>query len=734
MRKYYIPTSTLNFNNILSSESISPKTFYEKRGFGYSRWQTIPENDNENAIMLYYKAFSFNRPASDVEDHPMLIEIQTDDTLKSVADGVYYCDHTIYLSPWRTRFIFFNEHDRDVALSLSESSLETKMLRLYRQRLSVEQYPEIEWASGNYEIPLNEQGIEHDKRINKMKGLLYGYYIGALLSTTPSIVHKHNVLQELQNIFSAALSSDDHTPTIKQEMQIRYLLIDLQKELPAIAYLTKQLAEPQKINEVLAELVRLGVSFPNVDSAESIIYALTHSTEKDNQALVWLDRERDNLQYDSRTTQRLLHPDKEEIIISDGNLAKIAEDVLSHKREEELAKAWINDILSSDKYSGKISSFKSALADDVTFRAKDVYGDQWNGSEAKVALNNMRRYVSGNESEFQWNNLQFSSIAAVIAKGNDWERLLAFLQSKDICDYRLAFAFYGELNGFANLTRDFTDLLLNEDSKYVASVYKEFAGQLLGVDVTADISSDNPMPTNEQIMDEMHQADRDTDIQTWRQDAEAYIREKASSKKNLETAIEILCDTSISTAEDFISCLKQQKGWKKGTIFNGLRDLLLPHEKGGETKKGKWESDNQPSLGLTFDEEITSDTKSNISSPISPKLEEKDATQRQNSMYENRDWWKVTANMVVDTRAHKQYLADVEWFIGNHENFYNDKKKGRIKGYYSGHPTENVRLLERFHTYLQNKIKPNPRATWIAKEYAKVPIEEIIQYLTSWLC
>jgi len=30
---FYIPTSTLNFTNILSSESISPKVFYEQRDF-----------------------------------------------------------------------------------------------------------------------------------------------------------------------------------------------------------------------------------------------------------------------------------------------------------------------------------------------------------------------------------------------------------------------------------------------------------------------------------------------------------------------------------------------------------------------------------------------------------------------------------------------------------------------------------------------------------------------------
>ena len=97
MKRLYIPTSTFNFNNILSSESVSPKAFYGQRGFGYSRWMTIPENGIENVTLLYEKPFVFSRPKSDVEDHPMLIELQTDiDFHPTNVDGVYYCDYTIY--------------------------------------------------------------------------------------------------------------------------------------------------------------------------------------------------------------------------------------------------------------------------------------------------------------------------------------------------------------------------------------------------------------------------------------------------------------------------------------------------------------------------------------------------------------------------------------------------------------------------------------------------------------
>ena len=97
MKKFYIPTSTLNFNNILSSESVSPKAFYARRGFGYSRWTEIPENNVDNAILLYEKPFRFVRPESDMEDHPMLIEVYADEDFPSIKNGIFYTDHTIYL-------------------------------------------------------------------------------------------------------------------------------------------------------------------------------------------------------------------------------------------------------------------------------------------------------------------------------------------------------------------------------------------------------------------------------------------------------------------------------------------------------------------------------------------------------------------------------------------------------------------------------------------------------------
>ena len=76
--KLYIPTTSLNFNNILSTESISPKGFYALRGYGYSRWFSIPENDFDGAILLYESPAVHVRPKSDLENKFCVPRIQVD--------------------------------------------------------------------------------------------------------------------------------------------------------------------------------------------------------------------------------------------------------------------------------------------------------------------------------------------------------------------------------------------------------------------------------------------------------------------------------------------------------------------------------------------------------------------------------------------------------------------------------------------------------------------------------
>lgn len=595
--RYYIPTSTLNFNNILSSESISPKAFYAIRGFGYPRWTEIEENNNDNAILLYNKPFSFVRPASDLEDHPMLIEISTDESFPISDDGVFYCDHTIYLSPWRTRFVFFNHQDRVVALSLSDSSLETKMLALYRQRFIVQDFPMEDKKGIVIDIPLNTEAVKRDFRINRLKGFLYGYYIGALVSNSPKITKQANILQELRNIFSSIMSSESRMPTILQHEKLTILFKELQKNDPVVQYLQNVIKNPENLEVVISDLTRLGVIFPsNINSKDSIIRSLEFATDNKNYALEWLNKEEQKLIDAEQNNRTPLLPSAEEVVVVDNSLIKIVNKSLREETEAVLLKAWSNEVLASKSYNGKVSTFAESLSDDITKKAKEVYGDLWDESYAKIALNQMRRYVRAQESNISWKDDLFSSVAAVIAKGNDWELLRKFMQSKSMSDYKIAFAMFAELNGFANLTRDFTDVLFNlQDKKYVASVYKEIYGQLLGEDPS--IGGDNSSNLPDYIMLEPKNEDNNNcvEIGSLSDKVEAII--KANPRRKLSEKDKDVIKNALNKTQDGISFINmianEMENLTKG-IFPCIQKELHPDWKPIKAKRGTNKKKNVP--------------------------------------------------------------------------------------------------------------------------------------------
>ena len=92
--KLYIITSTLNIDNVLSSESISPACFYKSRSFGYRYFELIPNlNMPMDKIVLFdYLPFMEIIDAERI-NYPFVIEIDDSEQLsvsniKEWKDGV----------------------------------------------------------------------------------------------------------------------------------------------------------------------------------------------------------------------------------------------------------------------------------------------------------------------------------------------------------------------------------------------------------------------------------------------------------------------------------------------------------------------------------------------------------------------------------------------------------------------------------------------------------------------
>lgn len=483
MKKYYIPTTSLNFNNILSSESISPKSFYEKRSFGYSRWFLTKENALQNAIVLYGEPRSFSMPESEQEDHPLLIEIETFEQYEQIKPGIFLSKKTIQLSPKTTRFIFFSENDKKITLSMSDSSLETKMTKPYLRRMSVENYDaSYELVSCNEDKFLQDDEIKKDRISNKLKGLLYGYYIGAILSMSPENAKKAAVFDEIKNILSAILAASEHVPSDSQHERLKITFKELLNFEPWFKELSARIDE--KSIEFTLKILKKHRVLRYTDLDDVLLMLRSGFSSESNPAFVWVREEIAKLERIIIQQQQSLDTRADEIIVQDGMLKQIKNPFLSKETDISLFIMLINDIFLSEKYNGKISSFRVELSDEITQKVKDFFGNKWDDScKERSFLNQLRRHLRGEEFNQPWNNGLLSSIAAVLIRGDDWDKLLKFMQSKGMNDYKLAFSLYGALHGFANLTRDFTDILLCKSQTYVDDVIKEFSGQLFKVDV-----------------------------------------------------------------------------------------------------------------------------------------------------------------------------------------------------------------------------------------------------------
>ena len=568
--KYYIPTSSLNFNNILSTESLSPKAFYDKRGFGYSRWFTVEENGIEHITLLYGTPHMFERPMSDIEDHPMLLEIDTDETFPQLAEDIFYTDRTIYLNPWQTKFIFFNEKDRTTAMSLSDSSQETKLVRLYQRKIYVHQfegtYPVVQVPSSLSVGDMNKY-VEDDYIINKMKGLLYGYYIGANFSSTKEHVQKLDTLREIQNIFSSVLSSYDRVPSNVQRNRLNQLFDYLDSLQPIYIDLEKEIGNKQLVDRIFSIFRQHGYIFTSFDRTK-LICGL-QSDGENNQSVAWVNRE---ISYAKTLIESYivnLDPDEGEIIISSKDKV-VAQKTITDSLLSNLFITWTNDVLCSKSFNGKINSIKEGLSDEITKSAKNIIGVEWDNSPVRTYLNQLRRHVRGEEFNQVWDNGLLSSISAVLIKGDEWEQLLKFMQSKGMYDYRIAFAFYGVLNGFANLTRDFTDLILNKESNYVSKVYREMYGQLheKSIPVTLNISSaieQKDYPVKENNRSSVLQNDEKKALEDWQNGIRIYAvsvikRDKQKLLTSLDEAL--VQNGNNQDYYAFVTILKKFDGWK----------------------------------------------------------------------------------------------------------------------------------------------------------------------------
>ncbi len=238
--KYYLPTSTLNFNSIFATESISPHSFYLTRKFGYKRNDKIDLQIFDDYLLLYNIPIIYDIDNSDIERYPFLIEIEESVINNDISElffnsqrndisklKIYTYPKSIYLNNTNFRFIFSNDDIKKIVIAKSLSSLETKSVDKYKDNFIL--YSQLNQEITkilkedfvlNYNIKLNpdkEKYISIDEIFNNIKGCIYSSIISRFFYKNEAQLELNNQQKNILNNYSSLKSELENNVKLKHK-------------------------------------------------------------------------------------------------------------------------------------------------------------------------------------------------------------------------------------------------------------------------------------------------------------------------------------------------------------------------------------------------------------------------------------------------------------------------------------------------------------------------------------
>lgn len=529
--KLYIPTCTLNFNNILSSESISPLGFYARRGFGNKRFYPVCANDKEQVIILYSKYPRFEIEENDLENYPMVIEIETDDYKDGFFekakehDGVetYLCYHTINLNPFHCRIYFNSYQERQGVLSKAEQSLENKFYKLYAPNIDVKpkekktffcvakdlftqsEKDDFLWNPSyvNFKIKNEPINVSRDVLLDRIKGFIYCYLIGANSSVSNEVGKLKALSRKLRNTLSAVVNSPDKRPTQAQDDAILNGIREFNEIYSSIDEDTiwnKNLLElklsdnPQGLSTKDAKnlLHYWGVydAFCNklplrrVYDANELWSCLEYVSPETFSRVI------DNMNSTIRKLEAKDNAQREKYAIEE--LLNVDDNLSLHILDTSYQSSFYKNLICSQFMAEYKSVMEENGVEEPLAQAynggmilRNMLGDKWDSNPASAYVGALLNHFQENSAFdlFAIENDVLSSFAAFCQKGDNIDRLVEYLVQVGFCNYKLAYGIYGATRGFTSLPKTFTSVLINGNKDYYQSFASNVWRMLNGIEI-----------------------------------------------------------------------------------------------------------------------------------------------------------------------------------------------------------------------------------------------------------
>lgn len=226
--KLYIPTSSLNADSILSCECVTPARECRKRVFGYTHFELLDELQQfDYCTLAFSKMPMFNISDDSRVNYRMVIEIDSSEKYglfhvgKCEDTDIFATANPIHISPSNTRLLFYKREEMDYVYHNCSDSAKCKFFDFFKYTFSGVTSSEQGAILANCIENINIRNVEatySENAYNKVKGFIWGYAIGCMLSRTPETANLLRIQKRIYDIISSTRTEAYIPDTLKSEL------------------------------------------------------------------------------------------------------------------------------------------------------------------------------------------------------------------------------------------------------------------------------------------------------------------------------------------------------------------------------------------------------------------------------------------------------------------------------------------------------------------------------------
>lgn len=481
--KCYIPTSSLNLDNILQAECISPAPYYLSRDTGYKSIEVIQELRGFNRIILFQYPVRFTIDDPNRYNYPMLIEVEDDYQLQGtcfqkVSNGIYAYSKTLYLTPTNCRLFFFSEHAYKLTTINTKSNKSIKYYENYQifpttTGLLLKEMPIIQ-IEENGHLP---DSIE--TQIDKKKGLLYAYLLGKKLSLSQELAHQNKLTQDIYDMISGIAANPSMSDVFKTKLNTllgEYKSVDIiekENEQKFRSCLNSDLGRFNFLSSYLIDLLK------KWDVWDFIYRKLSKKWDCNTLPLVSELNSRDDFKRLGETVER--HTEQSIVnyrkSMPHPSLTSIHNNNQIHIEGLPFITIAVNYIINNKITTEQLSAHRADLCLGMINEIKTYYinefgEDSWN-KNVRTYVNNLYSHIQNIGFPFNIHsieNREILAIAAFLLRGQNIDNYLTFLKMSEISDYCCPLMLWGALCGYMEMNKNVLSVVLN--TEYYEEIYQ----------------------------------------------------------------------------------------------------------------------------------------------------------------------------------------------------------------------------------------------------------------------